>query len=79
MYLGFISYNSGDHYQWICKDWKEMYEYCKSDIGIKIPKKEPKYIESQNFFKFLKDSGSWISIQKASDYSLEQVKEFKND
>lgn len=79
MYIGFISYNSGEHYSWICKDWKEMYEYCKSDIQVDIPYEAPNNIADINFFTYIENTNSWISISKASEYSLNQIKLFKDD
>lgn len=92
MYIGFISYSFGDHYHWICKDWNEMYEFCKDDIGVLIPETEreiyfsyikdifddekfDKYGEPLEGFEFLDDAkNTWISISKASDYSINQAK-----
>lgn len=94
MYLGFISYSSGEHYQWICKDWNEMYQYCKDDIGVLIPETEkesyfsytsniidPKRYNKKGQFinkddEFL-EKDNWISITKASDYSIQQAKEYE--
>lgn len=91
MFIGFISYSFGDHYSWLCKDWEEMYNFCKSDIGILIPKTPPNNIEDNNYFAYCKDieikidlddqdfKDTWISIGKASKYSLNQIKLFKNE
>lgn len=88
MFIGFISYSFGDHYLWVCKDWKEMYDYCKSDLGVTIPEKEPKTIKDSNYFSYCEDIKSnedlefketWISIGKASTYSLDQIKLFRNE
>lgn len=93
MYLGFINYSSNEHYHWICRDWKEMKDYCKTELKLIIPKEE-----QDDYFSFLysiidpslflidKDGDkylpfearqledAWISIQKASDYSINQTK-----
>lgn len=83
MYLGFISYSFGEHYQWICKDWNEMYQYCIYEIGILIPE-----TEKESYFSYTEDivcvknkehlhKDTWISITKASDYSIQQAKEYE--
>jgi hypothetical protein len=75
MYLGFIMYETGDVHHWICKDWKEMVEYCK-ELRLKyssLNEDEP----LNEYYLDLKD-GSFINIVKASDYSIKQAKEYES-
>jgi hypothetical protein len=77
MYIGFISYSFGDHYSWVCKDWKEMVAFCL-DMEVEIDRTEPSYLDDRNYYQENND-GTWISIGLASEYSLNQIKQFKDE
>lgn len=77
MYIGFISYSFGDHYSWLCKDWEEMVAFCL-DMEVEIDRVEPSYLDDKNYYQE-NSNGTWISIGKASEYSLNQIKQFKDE
>lgn len=84
MWIGFASHQCGEHSSWLCADWKEMREEIEclisqitenQDLTININDFMPEVCESSDIHFELPDT-TWVTIQKANDYSIEQCKKY---
>jgi hypothetical protein len=79
MWIATITYNEGDCYSFICKNWQELLEYNAKDLenefnlpNTEIEEDEWYYVGEDNFKLYLQAASAY-SISQASEYFVEKI------